>query len=137
MFGVPRLRIKTRRRRRRKPAPHSKRAQQHYREHKESARTLVRERLQFWSIFFEVEHGRVAIRNTRTRWGSCSSKRNLNFSYRLKFLPQELIDYVVVHELCHLIEFNHSPAFWAHVERALPEYRHHRNALRELHPMAL
>lgn len=109
-----------------------KRAAHHYREHKEHARRIIHERLMFWSTFYALTYGRVAIRNSRSRWGSCSSKRNLNFNYKLVFLPPKLIDYIVVHELCHLIEFNHSRVFWEHVARAIPEYRTLRYALRKI-----
>lgn len=68
------------------------------------------------------EFGRVAVRDQRTRWGSCSSKHNLNFNWKLIMAPPEALDYVVVHELCHLHEFNHSPRFWARVGSVMPDY---------------
>lgn len=66
--------------------------------------------------------GRVTIRSQRTRWGSCSAKHNLNFNWKLILAPPECLDYVVVHELCHLKEFNHSPRFWSMVEQEMPDY---------------
>lgn len=93
-----------------------------YLAHRERARELVTERLQHWNTIYGCTYHRVAIRNQVTRWGSCSSRGNLNFNYRILFLPQHLIDYIVVHELCHLIELNHSPAFWAQVARTVPDY---------------
>ena len=78
-----------------------------------------------------VSFSRITIRNQRTRWGSCSSKGNLNFNCLLMLTPPEIRDYVVVHELCHLKEMNHSPAFWAQVERILPDYRERRKWLKE------
>ena len=66
--------------------------------------------------------GRVAIRDQKSRWGSCSRKGNLNFNWKLIMAPPQALDYVVVHELCHLHEFNHSPRFWALVESQLPDY---------------
>ncbi len=104
----------------------------HYEDHKEIARIIIKERLAFWQPLCEVTFKRVAIRNQRRRWGSCSSKGNLNFSYRLVFLPQELCDYVVVHELCHLKEMNHGPNFWAEVAKVLPQYHENITTLRKL-----
>jgi len=74
----------------------------------------------------------VKINSATTRWGSCSAKKSLNFSWRLIMADEEVIDYVVVHELAHLIEMNHSPRFWAVVERVLPDYRERKTRLREL-----
>ena len=120
-----RRRVKTRRLRRRG-------SDAHYRAHKERARALVHERLAYWSAHYECSYGRVAIRDQRTRWGSCSSKQNLNFNYRIVFLPPHLADYIIVHELCHLLELNHSERFWAHVARACPEYVAHVQELRAI-----
>lgn len=73
-----------------------------------------------------VTYGRVTIRNQRTRWGSCSSKGNLNFNCLLMEAPKEVQDYVIVHELCHIIEMNHSKRFWSLVESVLPNYKQSR-----------
>lgn len=70
-----------------------------------------------------VRFGRITVRNQKTRWGSCSSKGNLNFNCLLMLCPPDVRDYVIVHELCHLKEMNHSPRFWAEVEKAMPDYR--------------
>ncbi len=75
--------------------------------------------------FPEVSYGKVSIRNTRRQWGSCSSSGNLSFATRLLFAPLEVLDYVIVHELAHLVESNHSPRFWALVAKAVPAYREH------------
>ncbi|MDO4357600.1 MAG: SprT family zinc-dependent metalloprotease [Clostridia bacterium] len=69
-----------------------------------------------------VSPGRIAIREQKSRWGSCSSRGNLNFNWKLMLAPPEALEYVVVHELCHLIEFNHSARFWRLVESRMPEY---------------
>lgn len=93
-----------------------------YLKHKEAARELVHERLVYWNAFYAFSYKRIAIKNTRRTWGSCSHRGNLNFSYKLLFVPRELADYVVVHELCHLKHRNHGAAFWREVGRALPNY---------------
>ena len=73
------------------------------------------------------------MRNQKTRWGSCSSNGNLNFNNRLLFVRKELVDYVVVHELAHRKEMNHSNAFWNVVEKYMPDYKERRKKLREYH----
>lgn len=78
-----------------------------------------------------VTYGRITIRSQRSRFGSCSSKGNLNFNCILMLFPDEVIDYVVVHELCHRIHMNHSAAFYAEVERVFPEYRKCKKWLKE------
>jgi hypothetical protein len=102
-----------------------------YRAHKEYARVLVLERIAYWAPRIGVVPRRIAIRDQRSRWGSCSTKGNLNFNYRLAFVPTELLDYVVVHELCHLHEFNHSERFWSHVARVMPDYVSRKKGLHE------
>lgn len=104
----------------------------HYLKHKEAARRIITERLSYYAPLLSVTYKRLAIRNQRRRWGSCSSLGNLNFNYRTAFLPIELCDYIVVHELCHLKELNHGPQFWAHVESILPDYEARIRALKEI-----
>ena len=70
-----------------------------------------------------LNYKRVAIRDQKSRWGSCSSRGNLNFNYRLILLSEEMCDYVIVHELCHLLEMNHSDRFWSLVALAVPDYQ--------------
>lgn len=103
-----------------------------YRKHKEAARLIIHERLRYWAPYCGVTYKLVAIRDTRGSWGSCSERGNLNFSYKLLFLSPCLRDYIIVHELCHRIELNHSERFWKEVERVLPDYRSRRRALRQL-----
>ena len=89
-----------------------------------SARALarIRQRLDYFAPRIGCAPGRVAIRDQKTRWGSCSQKGNLNFNWKLIMAPPEALDYVVIHELCHLRVFSHSPRFWALVEGQMPEY---------------
>ena len=86
----------------------------------------------FWAARMKVTYGRITIRDQRTRWGSCSSRGNLNFNWKLVLIPPELLDYVVVHELAHRKEMNHSPRFWTIVEKELPDYRDRREKLKIL-----
>lgn len=102
-----------------------------YLTHREAARDFITERVRYWNQFYQYSYGRIAIKNTRRAWGSCSGKNNLNFSYLLLFLPRELADYVVVHELCHLKEHNHSARFWALVEQTMPDYKTRRKELKK------
>jgi predicted metal-dependent hydrolase len=102
----------------------------HFNAHKEYARAFILARLAHWHAVYGYAYGRVAIRNQSSRWGSCSKKGNLNFNYRIALLSPELMDYVIVHELCHLKEFNHSQNFWNLVAREIPEYKKIRNELR-------
>ncbi|MBI4423904.1 MAG: M48 family metallopeptidase [Elusimicrobia bacterium] len=98
---------------------------------RETARSLIEERAALWSERMAVAHGRIAIKDQRTLWGSCSAKGNLNFNWRLVFAPRDVLDYVVVHELAHLREMNHSRRFWDLVARFCPEHREHRRWLHE------
>jgi predicted metal-dependent hydrolase len=102
----------------------------HYSKYKEAARLLAHARLSHFNNFYGLIFKRVFIRNQRTRWASCSKRGNLSFNYKIALLPQELSDYIIVHELCHLQEFNHSSRFWTLVARVIPDYRVRRRALR-------
>jgi predicted metal-dependent hydrolase len=102
------------------------------RREREAARRLVKMKLNQWSMYFAVSWEGVRIGNQKSRWGSCSSTGTLSFNWRLIELPGELADYIVVHELAHLLQPNHSPKFWAEVERVLPDWRSRRKALRTL-----
>ncbi|CDE45995.1 uncharacterized protein BN648_00327 [Clostridium sp. CAG:411] len=84
---------------------------------------------EFYAKRMQVEFCKITIRNQKTRWGSCSSKKNLNFNYKLYFLPEEWMDYVVVHELAHLVYMNHGSEFWHLVEKHCPAYAQYRQEL--------
>lgn len=100
-----------------------------YLKHKERAREFIVERVEYWNEQLGFRYGRISIKNTKRLWGSCSRKGNLNFSYTLLFLPLELADYVVLHELCHLKEHNHGATFWNLVALYQPQYLQHRKEL--------
>jgi len=91
-------------------------------EKREQARNFVESKISYFNKFYNFNINRVAIKNQKTRWGSCSSKGNLNFNYKVMYLKQELADYLIVHELCHLKELNHSKRFWALVYKTIPNY---------------
>ena len=93
------------------------------------ARRRFTQRAEHFAPLVGVDYERIAIRKQRTKWGSCSSKGNLNFNCLLVLAPPEVLDYVVVHELCHRKEMNHSPRFWAEVRRVLPDYENARRGL--------
>ena len=90
-----------------------------------------RQKTDFWAARMKVTYGRITIRDQKTRWGSCSSGGNLNFNWRLLLMPERVMDYVIVHELAHRREMNHSAAFWQIVETYLPDYRERRQWLKE------
>lgn len=92
---------------------------------------VIPERATYFAPLVGVSYGRITIRSQRTRWGSCSAKGNLNFNCLLMLTPPEVVDYVVVHELCHRKELNHSARFWAEVERVLPNYEVHKKWLKD------
>jgi predicted metal-dependent hydrolase len=94
-----------------------------------AARLLLPEQLEDIASSMGARPQRITIRSQRRRWGSCSSRGNISLNWRLLLLPQQLVDYVLVHEVAHLHQLNHSPAFWALVERQIPDYRQRRKAL--------
>ena len=115
------------------PSPLDHLTDNDYQTHKEEARRVITERVEHFNRSLKLSYNRIAIRNQKTRWGSCSSKGNLNFNYKLLFLPPALRDYVIVHELCHLRHLNHSPAFWGMVAEVLPNYKQSKKELRAYH----
>ncbi len=97
----------------------------------QKAMEVLPERTAYFSKKIGVSYGGITIRNQKTRWGSCSSKGNLNFNCLLMLTPPEIQDYVVVHELCHRKEMNHSDRFWKEVEKILPDYKERKAWLKE------
>ncbi len=107
-----------------------------YLRHRDAARALIQQRLPELNVPYGFRVGRIAIRDQKSRWGSCSAKGNLNFNYRLALIPERLADYVV-HELCHLGQMNHSRAFWDLVARTMPDWKERRDELHKIDPRAL
>ena len=112
-------------------APSQKFSPEELRQLTDRAALVIQQRLRYFAPLAGVSYGRVTIRRQRTRWGSCSGKGNLNFNCLLVLTPPAVLDYVVVHELCHRKEPNHSPRFWAEVERILPDYAVRRKWLKQ------
>lgn len=98
--------------------------------HKSQALDLATKKVYQWNNYYNLKYLNINVKNQKTRWGSCSKKGNLNFNYRIVHLPESLVDYLVVHELCHLAEFNHSHKFWDLVKVTMPNYKELRSRLR-------
>ena len=103
-----------------------------YYANKAKAYQLAVGRISHFNETYQYAFNRIGIRNQRTRWGSCSRKGNLNFNYKIIFLPVRLADYIIVHELCHVQEFNHSRKFWDLVSRVFPDHQDIRRELRRI-----
>lgn len=114
----------------RTPLPKLRRGTVAYRQAIREARTLIAERLAHFNRVYGYTIGKISIRNQKTRWGSCSREGNLNFNYRIIYLPDTHRDYIIVHELCHIAQHNHSKAFWDLVMRTVPDAKQIRKDLR-------
>ena len=99
--------------------------------YKEAAREYIPGRVAYYQTITGGNYSKISIRSQKTRWGSCSAKGTLSFNWRLMLAPPSILDYVVVHELCHLTHMNHSPAFWQAVEKAFPDYKIARKWLKD------
>lgn len=99
--------------------------------YKVQADYYIKERVKHYQNVIGVRSDKISIKNQKTLWGSCSTKKNLNFNMRLIMMPDYVIDYVIVHELCHLIYFNHSKEFWRKVEEIIPNYVEIRKYLKQ------
>ncbi len=104
-----------------------------YKKNKKAALRLVTARLEYFNRHYGFAIGKLSIRNQQSRWGSCNRVGNLSFNYRVVMLPPELQDYLVVHELCHIAEHNHGPAFWRRMQETVPNAKKLRGELRRLH----
>ena len=98
---------------------------------RKAVREKILSRVSYFCTVMDVTVNRISIRSQKTRWGSCSSKGNVNFNYLLAYLPEELLDYVVVHELAHRRYMNHSADFWAEVSKNCPDFRERRRQLKK------
>lgn len=103
-----------------------------YQKLKEQAREILEKRVLELNVHYGFSYKDITVRNQKTRWGSCSTKGNLNFNYKVAFLPGVMMDYVIVHELCHLKEFNHSEKFWSLVANTIPAYKTIRREMKVL-----
>lgn len=101
------------------------------RRYRNMARELFTNRVAYYHKFTGGNYTSITIRDQKSRWGSCSSRGTLSFNYRLIFAPAGVLDYVVVHELCHLTHMNHSKDFWNMVESIMPTYKQYKNWLKE------
>ncbi len=99
--------------------------------YKEQALVLAKSRISYFNEFYGFKVNKVSIKNQKTRWGSCSQKGNLNLNYKIALLPLRLTDYIIVHEICHLEEFNHSQKFWNLVAKTIPNHTEIRNELKK------
>ncbi len=99
---------------------------------KNQALVLVTKTIVKYNQVYKFKHNQIRIKNQKSRWGSCSKNKNLNFSYRLVYLPQKLAEYIIVHELCHLGQLNHSRKFWDLVSLAFPDYRQIKKELKKV-----
>ena len=106
-------------------------SRQEERSYREKARAILTDKTEYYGRLIGVTYNRIRIADQKTRWGSCSSRGTISYNWHLILLPENILDYVVVHELCHLLEMNHSPRFWSQVEKILPDYRERRNWLKK------
>ncbi|MEA2113045.1 MAG: M48 family metallopeptidase [Patescibacteria group bacterium] len=115
-----------------KGAPFSGGDEKEYLKNREKALKFARERIAYYNKIYNFNYNKISVKNQKTRWGSCSQKGNLNFNYKIILLPIEMADYIIIHELCHLGELNHSPKFWNLVARTTPNYLEIRKGLRNI-----
>jgi predicted metal-dependent hydrolase len=112
------------------PTPKRAQTKQEYTKHKDEALYTVTEAVKKYNTFYNFTYKDIRIKNQKTLWGSCSRQGNLNFNYKIELLKETLRDYIVVHELCHLQEFNHSSSFWDLVAKTIPNHKELRKELK-------
>ncbi len=108
-----------------------------YKRYRSEAESILKKRTKEIAEIYTFDYNRVVIKDTKTRWGSCSSKRNINLHYKLMFLDDFHRDYVIIHELCHLKQMNHSRLFWDEVAAIFPEYKKAAVYMRKLQPQSV
>lgn len=113
-----------------KPSILSKYSKKEYKKYRIQALALAKQKVCELNQFYFFKYNRISVKNQKTRWGSCSKKRNLNFNYKIVFLPENLLNYLVVHELCHLKEMNHGKKFWDLVAQKIPNFLNNKKALK-------
>ena len=106
-------------------------SRQEERSYREKARAILTDKTEYYGRLIGVTYNRIRIADQKTRWGSCSSVGNLNYNWKLVLMPPGVLDYVVVHELAHRREMNHSAAFWKVVATWMPDYKKYRKWLRD------
>lgn len=100
--------------------------------YRKNTKPILSLRVEKYAQQMGISYGRISVKDVTSHWGSCSSNGNLNFNYRIAMLPIELSDYIIVHELCHRREMNHSARFWALVQEVIPNYKQLRNRLKDM-----
>jgi predicted metal-dependent hydrolase len=103
-----------------------------YQDHKIKALVLAKDRLDLFNKHYNFAYNKITVKDQKTRWGSCSRKGNINFNYKIALIPEYLADYVIVHELCHLGQFDHSHKFWNLVAETIPDYMERRKELKRI-----
>ncbi len=105
-------------------------SKEEYKKYKKQAKHLAVWKLKMFNEVYGFDYKKISIRNQKTRWGSCSQKGTLSYNYKIALLPEKYANYIIVHELCHLKEFNHSRCFWDLVSATVPDYKAIRKELR-------
>lgn len=112
------------------PPPVKRSSRIDFLKYKALAKKIARDKMNYFNQAYGLSWKRVSIKNQKSRWGSCSKQGNINFNYKIATLPEKLVDYIIVHELCHLAELNHSRNFWNLVARTIPDYLEAKRILR-------